>query len=184
MCQALYPKCAVCSGVCSLFFAMSHAGEAIRKLNSSLSTGFKREKKIISICSSSTGHDCVVFLQLSVSSINYFLVIHPGVCGVLWWGGVTSLPCPLSPPHSSWPGRLRDHARESFSPSFHLAAAAMRAFPKDRFLFLGTIQSLLARTQGKHFNSHKPGADEAKALVKQTHGFTCAAGRAKHPWMI
>lgn len=46
MCQALYPNCAVCSGVCSSFFAMTHAGEVIRKLNSSLSTGFKREKKI------------------------------------------------------------------------------------------------------------------------------------------
>lgn len=83
MCQALYPDCAVCSGVCSLFFAMTHAGEITRKLNSSLSTGFKRENnnnKKISICSSSTSHDCVVFLQLSVSSINYFLVIHPSVC--------------------------------------------------------------------------------------------------------
>lgn len=45
MCQALYPNCAVCSGVCSLFFAMTHAGEITRKLNSSLSTGFKREGK-------------------------------------------------------------------------------------------------------------------------------------------
>lgn len=62
-------------------------------------------------------------------------------------------------------------------PVFHLAAAAMRALPEERFLFLGTIQALLARAQGKHFNSHKPSTDEAKALVKQTHGITCAAGR-------
>lgn len=45
MCQALYPNCAVCSGVCSLFFAMTRAGEVIRKLSSSLLTGFKRGQK-------------------------------------------------------------------------------------------------------------------------------------------
>lgn len=64
-------------------------------------------------------------------------------------------------------------------PVFHLAVAAARAFPEERLLFLGTIQALLARAQGKHFNSHKAGADEAKALVKQTHRITGAAGRAK-----
>lgn len=69
-------------------------------------------------------------------------------------------------------------------PVFHLVVAAVRAFPEERLSFLGTIQAFLARAQGKHFNSHKPSADEAKALVKQTHRITCAAGRAKSPWMI
>lgn len=98
-----------------MFFAMTHAGEITRKLNSSLSTGFKREKKKISICSSSTRHDCVVFLQLSVSSINYFLVIHSGVRVPHWHKGPghAAEAAPTAPGTICWSTYLCPHSEMS-----------------------------------------------------------------------
>lgn len=77
--------------------------------------------------------------------------------------------------------------RKVSAPVFHLAAAAVRAFPEkasDTFVSWHRPAPAWPEPKENIFNSYKLGADEAKALVKQTHRVMCAAGRSKPPFKL